>query len=220
MENKLCNSCKYYKEHLHISGYHKMKMCTASTSRVLSLKDIKYKTEECGLYKEKGKRSMNLQPLDIKKEYVFNIYYNPNTNNSYDIKKVKQVVVKYKDNTMQTYELQYDTDYMRDMGCSSEIVKCFIFEELKDFTVRLYLSEILDKGHEVFVVDGDKYEIQPEKKVTIEELLEEKAEIEELLKDKCLLDTDKAYLIQRILGLELRIANLKMLEETKSFFKW
>lgn len=53
MTIKLCESCKYYQEHLHISGQFKRKMCTASTSRVLSLKDIKHKTEECGLYKTK-----------------------------------------------------------------------------------------------------------------------------------------------------------------------
>lgn len=54
MENKLCESCQHYKEHIHMANLHKIKMCTASTSLVLSLKDIKYKTEECGLYKERN----------------------------------------------------------------------------------------------------------------------------------------------------------------------
>lgn len=52
-DNELCKSCKHYKEHMHIMNLHKMKMCTVSTSRVLNLKDVHYKTDKCGLYIKK-----------------------------------------------------------------------------------------------------------------------------------------------------------------------
>ena len=51
--NKLCESCKHYKEHMHISCHFKKKMCVAPTWGVLSLKDAKYNTEECELYEER-----------------------------------------------------------------------------------------------------------------------------------------------------------------------
>lgn len=218
MTIKLCESCKYYQEHMHISCHFKKKMCVVPTWEVLSLKDVKYNTEECELYEVR--KHMSLKPLAIEKNYATNIYYNPNTNNKYNIKEVEQVVVKYKDNTEKAYELQHDTDCMRDMGCSAEIVKCFVLEEFKEFTVRLYLSEILSKGHEVFVVDGDKYEIQPVKhptvEETIEELLEEKARIEECLKDDSLPLTTKHKLKEEVIHIGFRIANLKRYEEMKN----
>ena len=51
--NKLCETCIHYKERIHMVNLHKVRMCTVSTSKVLSLKDINYKTEKCGLYKNK-----------------------------------------------------------------------------------------------------------------------------------------------------------------------
>lgn len=161
---------------------------------------------------------MNLQPLAFRSEYVSNIYYNPETDNSYDIKKVEQVVIKYKDGKEKTYDLFYDVKYERDMGCSIEIIKCYVLEELEDFTVQLYLSTILNEGYEVFVVDGDKYEIKPQKEPTIEELLKEKEEIEEQLKDECLSDIDRVWLTQKVICIDFRINLLKSFQQVGDWF--
>lgn len=162
---------------------------------------------------------MNLRPLTIEKTYAEDIYFNPNTSNKYNIKEVKQVVVKYKDNTEHTYDLHYDTEYMRDMGCSSEIVKCYVLEEVKGMSVKLSLHTILNNKHEVFVVDGDKYEIQPEKELSIEDLLETQATYEEYLKDDCITDMDKNFLHREIGLIKRRIAYLKLIEEMEDVMK-
>lgn len=161
---------------------------------------------------------MNLQPLNIEKNYVINNYFNPNTGNSYDIKQVQQVFIKYKDGTEQVYDLFYKVDYERDMGCFHEIINCYIVEEFRDFPVHLYLTDILNKGHEIFVVDGDKYEIKPKKRKTIDELLQEKGEIEKQLEDESLLDVDKADLTSKLISIEIEITMLRSVEKLNSWW--
>lgn len=122
------------------------------------------------------------KPLKIKKNYVFYEYYDRNTGEYMDIKNIKKVKVVYHDGEVKTYKLHYDTEVYHDMGCSSDIIKAYIYETFKGVGVKIYLNNILSvDGNSVFLVDVNPPKEDIAKPTLNEEMKELLATREELI---------------------------------------
>ena len=94
-----------------------------------------------------------LKPLRIEKNYIFTHYFHKESNEEINMRNVESVEVTYYSNEKGIYTLFHETEEVYDMGLATTLYNYYIQEEFKGIPVKVYLTDIIERGCEVLVKD-------------------------------------------------------------------